>query len=195
MRRKTQFVQGGYYHIYNRGAARQPIFRNDADYTSALQLIKTYCNRLSITVIAYCLMPNHYHWLVRQDGDIPTRLLPQRVFNTYTKRFNSRHDRSGTLFEGPYKAIQVDRDEYLRHLCRYIHANPLKDGIAFDLEMWPYSNIHEWLGTRNGKLFDDQFMNEHFPDRGRYRSWVLGYVSTQQLPDSLVAHLGELERI
>ena len=193
MRRKTQFVQGAYYHIYNRGANRRTIFRDEAGYHYVLGKMKKYSKRYSISIIAYCLMPNHYHWLIRQDGEFPARLLPQRVFNGYTKAFNARYGCSGTLFEGPYKDKHVDQDEYLHHLCRYIHANPLKDGIAFHLEMWPYSNLLEWLGLRNGTLVDRQFVADFFPDPERYRAWIVDYLRTRELPEALAKYLAEIE--
>ncbi len=193
MRRKVQFIQGGYYHIYNRGAGRNPIFRDEDDYSYVLRAMKKYSAQFSFAIIAYCLMPNHYHWLVRQDSALSVQLLPQRVFNGYSKNFNKRHERSGTLFEGPYKANPVDSDEYLRHLCRYIHANPLKDGIVSALDMWPYSNIHEWMGWRTGTLFDPAFINDFFPDRKGYHSWVLDYVAIRQLPKDLAGYLAALE--
>jgi putative transposase len=193
VRRKIRFVQGSYYHIYNRGAGRQTIFRDEAGYTYVLRAMKKYSAQFGIAIIAYCLMPNHYHWLIRQDGELSAHLLPQRVFNGYTKAFNIRYSRSGTLFEGPFKARQIDSDEYLRHLCRYIHANPLKDGIAFHLDMWPYSNVHEWLGLRKGTLLDAQFVNDFFPDREGYRTWVLDYVRTRQLPEALANYLTFIE--
>jgi putative transposase len=77
--------------------------------------------------------------------------LPQLVFNSYGKAYNKRYDHSGTLFEGRYKAKHVDSDCYLRHLCRYIHANPVKDGLVEHLEEWPYSNYLEWNGLGCGR--------------------------------------------
>ena len=77
--RKIQFTKGNYYHIYNRGAACQSIFRQEEDYTRLLYKIKEVLLTCQVTMIAYCLLPNHYHWLVRQDGDIPVRQLPKRV--------------------------------------------------------------------------------------------------------------------
>ena len=150
--RKVQFAQGESYHIYNRGVGRQPIFREEENYLFLLRRVKEYASAFNIAVIAYCLMPNHYHFLLRQDDQEPASRLPQRVFNSYTKAFNKRYDRTGTLFEGPYKAIHIDQDRYLLHLCRYIHANPVKHGLVSDLEQWPYSNYLEWIGARSGKL-------------------------------------------
>lgn len=194
MRRRVQFAQGEYYHIFNRGVGRQQIFLDQADYTYVLRAMKRYSQEFSISVIAYNLMPNHYHWLVRQDSELPVRLFPQRIFNGYTKAFNRRHQRSGTLFEGPYRALRVDSDEYLKHLCRYIHANPIKAGLSSTLEAWPYSNIHEWLGKRGGSLVDQQFVETFFADRERYIEWILDYVHTANMPDTLADYLAELEQ-
>ncbi len=194
-RRKVQFVKGAYYHIYNRGADRRSIFLNQENYRYVLALLNQYLSALQITMIAYCLLPNHYHWLVRQDGAAKAGLLPQRVFNAYVKAFNNSNDRSGTLFEDRYEAIVVSSDEYLRHLCRYIHANPVRHGIATSLELWPYSNYLEWIEQRSGKLVDREFVKAHFPRPDQYQVYVQSYLSGQiQLPPGLATYLDELER-
>ena len=123
--RKIQFTKGNYYHIYNRGFARQPIFRQEEDYTRLLYKVKEVLSTCQMTMIAYCLLPNHYHWLIRQDGDIPVRQLPKRVFGSYSQFFNRKYQRTGRLFERPFEAILVEEDDYLHHLCRYIHTNPV----------------------------------------------------------------------
>jgi putative transposase len=160
------YLPGHIYHIYNRGASRALLFRDEDNYVFALRKIKRYARELTLTLIAYCLMPNHYHLLVRQDGQEQAGLLPQRVFNSYTKAYNKRYDHSGTLFEGPYKAIHLKNESHLLHLCRYIHANPVKDGLASTPEDWPYSNYLEWLGERPGTLIDRAFVGEHYPVPG-----------------------------
>jgi len=191
--RKIQFVQGVYYHIYNRGANRQSIFRSDENYKFCLRLMQQYRQELNITVIAYCLMPNHYHWLVRQDGEKSAGLLPTRVFNSYSKAFNNAYNRSGTLFEDRFDAILVETDEYLRHLCRYIHVNPVKDGFAVAPELWPYSNYLEWVGIRNGQLVDQAFVQAHFSDAQRYQAFVLDYLTGRSaLPKGLQLYLENL---
>jgi hypothetical protein len=98
-----------------------------------LRKMKGYVRELSLAPIAYCLLPNHYHWLVRQDGDVRAGLLPQRVFNAYGKAYNKRYGHSGTLFEGAYKVEPVLDEGHLLHLCRYIHANPVVHGALFQL--------------------------------------------------------------
>ena len=176
-RRGLTFVQGHYYHLYNRGANRQPIFVESENYLFLLRLLKAYTSRFCLSVIAYCLMPNHYHLLVRQDADQPAGRLPAAVFNSYTKALNKRCGRTGALFEGRYRAVDVDREEYLLHLCRYIHGNPVKGGLVEHVEAWPYSNYHEWVGARTGALVDREFMCTWFPGAGRYARFVRDYLS------------------
>ncbi len=188
--RKVEFAQGEYYHIYNRGSGRQPIFREGENYLFVLRQVKKYCRELLITVIAYCLLPNHYHFLLRQDGPETAGLAPQWVFNSYTKAFNKRYGHSGTLFEGRFKAIHVDRHEYLLHLCRYIHANPVKHGLVSDLAQWPYSNYHEWIGAREGTLFDATFARAQFATGEAYRQFVLNYLAgLDKLPAGIEPYL------
>jgi len=154
--------------------------------------VKQYAGSLDIAVIAYCLMPNHYHFLLRQDGLQSAGWLPQRVFNSYTKAFNKRYGRTGTLLEGSYRAIHIDQESYLLHLCRYIHANPVRHGLVSDLAQWPYSNYLEWIGVRNEKLVDRAFAREHFPVAESYRQFVLDYLGgLDKLPTGIEGYLLE----
>mgnify|MGYP002626416640 CR=1 FL=1 len=102
-------------------------------------------------------------------------LFEQLFFNIYTKAFNKMYQRSGTLFQGRFKVRRVDSDPYLLHLCRYIHANPIKDGLVNVLNECPYSNYPEWIGSRNGTLVDHNFVNGFFTDRARYEQFVQNY--------------------
>jgi hypothetical protein len=106
---RPAYLPGHYYHIYNRGAHRKSIFKEPANFLFVQRKIKQYSQQFKLTVIAYCLMPNHYHLLIRQDGEFRAGLLPQHVFNSYSKAYNKRYDHSGTLFEGNYrvKVIQT----------------------------------------------------------------------------------------
>ena len=193
-RRKIQFTQGEYYHIGNRGAGRQSIFWDEQDYLRVIELMKTVSRRCQLTVIAYCLLPNHYHWLVRQDGPIFANQLPKRVFGSYTRTFNNRHGRAGTLFEDRFHGIHVDSDDYLHHLCRYIHANPVRHGIADSLELWPYSNYLDWVGDRRGTLVERAFIDTHFGAAGGYRASLQAYLSGDAvLPEDLRLYLDEIE--
>jgi REP element-mobilizing transposase RayT len=193
--RKIGFAPGRYYHIYNRGAGRQSIFREDENYLFVLRVFRRVAQECNVAVVAYCLLPNHYHWLGRPDGDTPAGKLPARGFGSYSQALNRRDKRTGTLFEGAYKAIEVTSDEYLRHLCRYIHANPVLHGIADAPALWPYSNYLDWIGQRPGTLYDPAFVTEQFGTPARYRSFVEDYlVGKAMLPAGLGTYLAELER-
>ena len=193
-KRKVNFIQDGYYHLYNRGAARQSIFREEENYIYLLRLLKKVTVEIKVTVIAYCLLPNHYHWLLRQDGETSAGKVPTRVFGSYAQAFNNRYQRTGTLFEGPYKAIAVDNDAYLLHLCRYIHLNPVRHGLVASPQDWPYSNYPEWLGQRPGTLVDRQFMQDHFDSPPAYQAFVEDYLTYPgKLPDSLQSYFNDLE--
>ena len=193
-RRKVKFVRGDYYHIYNRGAGRQSIFYEDENYLYLLRLLKRVAKECEVTIVAYCLLPNHYHWLVRQDGETPAGMVAKRVFGSYSQAFNRRYGRTGTLFEGPYEAIAVATDAYLRHLCRYIHANPVKHGIADAPELWPYSNYAEWIGSRTGTLVDQEFVVQQFVTPAHYRAYVEEYLTGKaKLPPGLSDYLAELD--
>jgi len=191
--RRPSYMPGHFYHIYNRGAHSTTVFREKDNYLFVLRKMEKYLREFDLTLIAYCLMPNHYHFLVRQDGEHQAGLFPQRVFNSYSKAYNKRYDHSGTLFEGPYKVIQVDKTNYLLHLCRYIHANPVKDRLVDGLEDWPYSNYLEWVGARPGTLVDREFVQTHFPTPAVYKAFVLDYLRTRDLPEEIRGYLEEWE--
>ena len=191
--RTITFDQHHYYHIYNRGVARQSIFREAENYIFLLRHLKQYARDLKLALIAYGLLPNHYHFLVRQDGEAKAGLLPQLAFNRYTKAFNKRYGHSGTLFEGRFKAKPVETEAYLLHLCRYIHANPVKHGLVRSPAEWPYSNYLEWLQERPGTLVDHDFVDAYFPDRADYATFVRDYLLDRtDLPVDIRAYLTEL---
>ena len=187
-------VRGGYYHIYNRGANRTSIFRCDDNYRYLLDLLRRYCDNLHITMIAYCLMPNHYHWLVRQEEDESAGLLPQRVCKAYSNAFNNYYHHSGTLFEGSYKAIAVNTDPYLHQVCLYIHANPVRHHFALDPGLWPHSNYLEWIGRRDNGLVDVEFVRRHFHGPDAYETYVASYLRHEvALPKTLEQYMVALE--
>lgn len=184
---------GSYYHLYNRGARRLSIFREPENYLFLLYRFKRFLSKLELSPIVYCLMPNHYHFLIRQDGLHPAGLLIQRLFNSYTKAYNNRYGHSGTLFERRYEAKPVTEESHLLHLCRYIHSNPVKDGFVAHPADWPYSNYQEWIGTRDGTLVDHAFVQTHFSTPERYTAFVMDYLKTRELPEGLEEYLMKLE--
>jgi REP element-mobilizing transposase RayT len=191
-RRENKFTTGHYYHIYNRGANRERIFFNTGNYRYFLKLLKKHGRKYQIAIIAYCLMPNHYHFLLRQDGETLISHFIGVLFNAYTQALNRQTGRSGALFEGRFKDIHVDNDAYLLHLCRYIHGNPVKAGLVLAPEEWIYSNYLEWIGERPGTLVDYDFVNDFFPNREEYKAFVLDYLrGIDDLPPDIKQYLFE----
>jgi REP element-mobilizing transposase RayT len=180
-KKRPEYFHGGVYHIYNRGSHKALIFREPGNYLFVLRKIKHYLGELNLTLLVYCLMPNHFHFLIRQDGDYPAGLLSQRVFNSYSKAYNKRYQHSGTLFEGPYRVRMVTQTTDLLNLCRYIHVNPVKDGFAAEPGDWTYSNYLEWVGERDGDLVDRDFVNLHFGKPESYAEFVKEYLPTRKI--------------
>ena len=144
---KTEYFNGEYYHIYNRGVESRPIFMDEADYFRFLLGMKEFNNAKTIfnllrytrtkktkdcpdpepivEFVCYSLMPSHYHFLVRQIKDDGISKFMQKLGTGYTKYFNKRYERTGVLFQGVFQAKHIAKDEYLLHLSRYIHLNAL----------------------------------------------------------------------
>ena len=190
-RRQVVFLPDHYYHIYNRGANRETIFNEEENYLFLLRRVKEYITKFQISMIAYCLMPNHYHILLRQEGEDPISKFIQAVFNSYSKAFNKAFGRTGTLFEGPFDAIHIDKNAYLIHLCRYIHRNPLEAGLVAHPGEWMYSNYLEWVKKRSGSLVDREFVQEYFPDPKDYERFILEYPPPDKVERAI--HLMSLE--
>lgn len=185
---------GMFYHIYNRGVSKSTLFRESSNYLFVIEKLQKYRKINHTTVIAYCFMPNHYHLLLRQDGEEPAGNVPQSVFNSYSKAYNLKYSHSGTLFEGRFRAKPVNTKSHLLHLCRYIHGNPVKDGMVADPADWNWSNYLEWIGERNGTLVDREFINSQFDSADEYKRFLYEYLKSRQLPDDVKKFLDELEK-
>ena len=183
--RTEAFQKGSVFHIYNRGCNRTKIFFENDNYKFLLRKTELYTAKFDISVLAYCLMPNHYHFVLRQNNTQLLNSCIQLIFNSYTKAINKRYRRSGTLFEGRFKAKEIYDDKTILEVCRYIHRNPLDDGLVKNLEDWEFSNYHEWIGLRNSNLYDHNFIVKHFPTQNDYRKYVLDYYSFKQVVKDL----------
>jgi putative transposase len=146
--RKLKFINGNYYHIYNRGVEKRTIFQDESDYFRFLLSMKEF-NDVNpvfnlvrffenpkikyfskkknpiVKTICYSLMPNHYHFILCQLKDGGISKFMQKLGGGYTNYFNAKNKRSGVLFQGVFKAKHIKSDEYLLHLSRYIHLNSL----------------------------------------------------------------------
>lgn len=158
------------YHVYNRGAGKQNIFKDEEDYKTLLGYLKFYLtpinlqgsslkvapsrvlknHALEIDLLAYCLMPNHYHFLIYQEKVDSINHFMRSVATKYSMYFNLKYRRTGHLFEGIYKAVLMETEEQLLYLSKYIHRNPLEllpTGMI--LEGYKYSSYGNYLGLFN----------------------------------------------
>jgi len=177
--RRLQFERGEYYHVYNRGCNKENIFRDKQNYVYLTHLFEEGLRIHHATLAAYCLMPNHYHLLLRQDSESPLSDLIQDVFNRYVKAFNAWCGRTGTLFEERFRAIHIDDENYLMHLCRYIHLNPVRAGLVDVIEGWEFSDYLEWIGARQTRFADPLIIHANFPSPNDYVQFVSDHVGSE----------------
>ena len=172
--RKIKFRAGNYYHLYNRGVNQQPIFLQHRNWGFFIKRLRHYCQPELIDIIAYCLMPNHYHLLVYLRIDELSEKVMQPFGVSYTKAINRQEKRVGPLFQGPFKARHVDREAYLLHLSRYIHLNPVAAGLVESPAEWPYSSYHDYIGIRHGTLPQPDIILAQFDSATEYQHFVEG---------------------
>ena len=127
--RTVNFVQNGYYHIYNRGSEKRTIFQAPRDYINFLDRVKDKSIKFNIDILSYCLMPNHFHFLLRQSSDISLVNFLNAIQLGHAKYFNTKYSRVGPLFQGRFKAKLIETEEYLLQLSAYIHRNPIANFI------------------------------------------------------------------
>lgn len=169
---KTIYSPGRYYHIYNRGVERRPIFFADRNWGFFIQRLRDYFVDGVADIIAYCLMPNHYHLLVYVLCDDFGRAVMQPFSTSYTKAVNQEQGRVGHLFQGRYQGKLVDKDGYLLHLSRYIHRNPVSAGLVAHPADWPFSSYRDYVGLRGGTLPKPEVVLAQFVSVAGYAAYV-----------------------
>lgn len=137
---------GAVYHVTSRGDRREPIYRDDLDRVSQLEVIAQAMDRYDAEVLAYCQMGNHFHLVLNTRQANLSRLM-RHVNGVYTQVFNQRHGLVGHLFQGRFKAILVDRDAYLLALCRYVERNPVAASMVAAADDWPWSSYRAHVGN------------------------------------------------
>lgn len=145
--RRTIFIEDGYYHIFNRGNRKNKIFLDDQDRGVFLQRVKKYRKESKISVLCFVFMPNHFHFLIKQNGEEQVSKFMHKMLTSYSMYFNKKYDTVGRLFQGPFKAKMIETDEYLLHLSRYIHLHPSELGIK-KLNSYQWSSYPDYLDQR-----------------------------------------------
>lgn len=189
--RTVPFVNDEYYHIFNRGVARMPIFYTAYDFDRFMKTMIYYTiegpkpkfsiftpttlsldmNEKIVNIICYCLMPNHFHFLLQQKREGGITEFVSKLSNSYTKYINIKNKRVGPLLQGDFKAVHIETDEQLLHLTRYIHLNPLIGYVTKNLEAYRWSSYDEYIGTANG-ICEKEIILSQFSSSNTYKQFV-----------------------
>lgn len=206
-KRKLVFANDEIYHIFNRGIEKRPTFTNKRELDRAVQTLDFYrfANlplKLSkfltlpqeeklkfikninkdyeklIEIICYCLMPNHFHFLLKQKLENGISIFAANLTNSYTKYFNTRNERVGPLFEGTFKAVHIESDKQLIHVSRYIHLNPVSSFLVEpeELEAYDWSSYPEYLGLPSNNITNKEIILDFFSLKEKYKQFVLDQV-------------------
>lgn len=140
-------VGGVCYHVINRGNARGAVFHQPSDYGAFRTLLQEASTQVPMRVLAYCLMPNHFHLAVwpRGDGDLSRWM--QWLLTAHVRRYHRHYHSSGHVWEGRFKAFPIQQDDHLLTVLRYIERNPLRAGLVARAEDWLWSSAREWKAT------------------------------------------------
>jgi putative transposase len=127
--------------VLNRGNARRTVFRKDGDYRAFLAALAHAGERVPMRLLAYCLMPNHFHLVVwpRRDGDLSRWV--HWLLNAHVRRYHQHYHSSGHLWQGRFKAFPIQEDEHLLMVLRYVERNALRAGLVRRAELWPWSSL------------------------------------------------------
>lgn len=188
------FVNGEFYHIYNRGLERKDIFTQRHDYSLFIDTFFYYQiqnpkprfsnfrqsklfpvdpSKKIVDIICYCLMPNHFHLLVKQLKDGGITEFMRRFILSYIKYRNLKYKHQGPLLNGPFKAVRMETDEQLIHVSRYIHLNPLVSLLVKDLNFYSWSSYKTYTGLNNDpRLAKEEILN-FFKSPQDYKKFVL----------------------
>ena len=200
---RNPFAPAEFYHLYNRGTEKRKIFLVKNDYERFVALLylangtkplrlenlrrneqgRTLLERVLeeergnplVSVAAYCLMPNHFHVLVKQNVDAGISRFMQKLSTAYTMYFNTRYKRSGTLFQGKFKSEHANNDRYLKYLIAYIHLNPKEISIP---ERYAYSSYADFVGEKRPQahILNRSVLPEYFRTpaefRGEIEEWL-----------------------
>lgn len=208
--RKTILAIGQIYHVFNRGVDKRAIFLNNYEYHRFFDLIRYYQQerplRFSyftkkerelllnkkegnslVEIFCYCLMPNHFHLLLKQKAEGGITQFMRRVSDSYGRYFNLLHQRIGPLFQGNFKAVMIEDNDQLLHISRYIHLNPLTSNLVKNLDGYPWSSYSEFL-SKTPSFCSKNVILQQFRSPKQYQKFVLDHADYAK-------HLKEIEHL
>src|SRR5664279_2476043 len=143
---------GATYHVTSRGDRQERIFNSDSDRQMLLDIVDKAMARLDADMFAYCLMGNHYHFVLQTQQPNLSRLM-RHINGEYTRAHNRRHGLTGHIFQGRFHAVLVDCDAYLIEVCRYVELNPVRAGLVDKPEDWRWSSFRAHVGLDAGQAW------------------------------------------
>lgn len=201
--RALVFAKDETYHVFNRGVERRIFFTSKREYGRFIELLKYYRfshvpmrysdfhvlpgpaqekilqslidhGEQEVGILAYCLMPNHFHLVLRQRQDRGVQRFLSNISNGYAKYFNVKHRRVGPLFQGAFKAVHIETDEQLLHVTRYVHLNPVSAFMLSENEIdaYPWSSLSEYMTKASNGYCNTEWVKEFFKKPSGYRSFV-----------------------
>jgi len=214
--RYVPLVENYYYHVFNRGVNKRPIFKSKYEYRRFLLLLRFYnsleypikfskfiklsvdqrkeiWNRLGkeknhTDILSFCLMPNHFHLLLKQNSENGISKLLGNLQNSYARYFNIKNERIGHLFQGQFKAVKVDSEEQLLHVSRYIHLNPYSSAVVKNLntlQKYEWSSLPEYLDKVLFNLCSKKDIIGNFKNKESYKKFVLDNADYQKELDNI----------
>jgi len=200
------------YHVFNRGIDHRPTFTDKKEFQRAMMVLSFYRfstppvklskffllsnerrekilsdlnneNKKLVEILAFCLMPNHFHLLLKQVENNGISKYLSNLQNSYTRYFNTKNERIGPLFLDQFKAVRIQTDEQLLHVSRYIHLNPLTSYVVKNfekLEDYPWSSLKEYLGTNSIKFCSVEPVLNFFKKTESYKKFLQDQVAYQQ---------------
>lgn len=214
-RRHIPITTDEIYHVFNRSIARQPIFLNQRNYHRVVDTIRFYTylrppvrfshyNRMeanqkqaflkelteaknpAVKILAFCIMPNHFHFLIKQLEENGISNLMRNFQHSYSKYFNLKNERSGSLFQSMYKLVRIETDEQLLHVSRYIHLNPVSSSLIkiSELRNYPWSSFPEYMSSKY-LLTDTKIILDYFKSPVEYYRFVHDQADYQKRLDRL----------
>ena len=197
-----------FYHIYNRGVNKMNIFIDEQDKKVFLSRLKEnlfpelgmnlgkinklnstkihtpYVRKVlpanSFSLVAYCIMPNHFHFLIKQNKEISISKLVGKITTSYSKYFNLKYKRVGAIFQDQFKAIHVDDNTYLLWLSEYIHLNPVVAGLVKFAENWKWSSYQEFLNKNKDNLCEKSIILDQFKNIESYKQATIDFLKSIQ---------------
>jgi len=151
------FLHNVCYHIINRGNQKERIFLDNTDFEKYLQILKHYKRQYSFKLFGYCLMPNHIHIILEAETPNNISRFMQVLTQTYTAWFNRKYHKAGHLWQGRFKSMIIQKDEYFLECICYVEANPVRAGIVSSPKDYTWSSYRDRVLGNKNKLLD-------FPD-------------------------------